>query len=40
MEKIMHLDLLKAFGYIESVVKSEEKKSGRRYFTPYMRNMF
>ena len=37
MEEIRHLDLSKAFGYIEKV--KFEKKSEHNYFTSYGRNM-
>ena len=39
MEYIRYLDLLKAFGYIERVVKSDFF-SEKTYFISYVRNMF
>ena len=39
MEHIRYFDLLKAFGYIERVVKSE-KNPEKNYVTSYVRIMF
>ena len=39
MEQIRHFDLLKAFGYIERVLKSVFFFSEKTYYTSYVRNM-